>query len=138
MTMGKKQNNSGAEDHVGKNVLEWTVFGLSSLLVVGLVGWLIYAATLEEDPEVRLSAKAEDPVEANGWYQVSVVVTNDGGLTAEGVEVIVSATVDGREQTGSFVVDFVPKGGSRRGAVSFKGSGKPSQVVPRVIGFSES
>jgi uncharacterized protein (TIGR02588 family) len=134
--MPRKKDKPCAGDHVGKNALEWTVFGLSTVLVLALVGWLLYAATLEENAEVKLTATTEEPQPMNGWHQVPVVVMNEGGVTAAGVEVVVTAMVDGKEQAGTFTIDFVPKGGTRRGAVSFKG-GQPTEVAPRVIGYSE-
>jgi uncharacterized protein (TIGR02588 family) len=134
--MPRKKDKPCPGDHVGKNGLEWTVFGISTVLVIALVGWLIYASTLEEKAEVKLTAMTEEPQAMDGWHQVPVVVMNEGGVTAESVEVEIIAVVDGKEQAGTFTLDFVPKGGTRRGAVSFKG-GPPTEVTPRVIGYSE-
>lgn len=132
-----KSPRPGFSDHTGKNALEWSVFTLSSILVIGVFGWLIYSASRMTDPEARLAATAGQPVEKDGWYQVPVKVTNHGGLTASGVEVIVSAMIDGKEEDASFTLDFVPKGGSRQGAVTFKTGRPPQNSAPKIIGFSE-
>ena len=119
-----------------KNWLEWSVFAVSLLLVVGVFAYLVYdAATLGDRPpsiEVQLGA----PEQRADAYAVPVSVTNQGDQTAEGVIVEVVLERGAEQEQAQFEIAFVPRGSTRNGWVTFQTDPRSAdQVTGRVLGF---
>lgn len=120
-----------------KNLLEWTVFAISSVLVLGILACLTLAAfTVKEEP-ARLRVETGKPVVENGWLRIPVSVSNDGDRVAANVDLQVTiGSGDSRREAG-FSVDFIPRGATRTGAVSFKGTELPDNLECGVLGYEE-
>ncbi len=92
-----------------KNLLEWTVFGISLLLVLATLGYLVREAltTSEGPPEVVVALGA--PRAGAGGHMVPVSAENRGGETAEGVRITVRLEAGGVEEEAVLVVPYLPR-----------------------------
>ncbi len=120
-----------------KNKLEWTIFGLSCLLITGVVGALVWLGLNTEDGPAELEITLSKPVAENGRVIVPVLVKNSGRGVASNVQVVIIAHSGGTERQAEFSLDFVPRSSTRKGTVSFSGSQLPNELRWEVIGYSE-
>ncbi|GAA5125753.1 hypothetical protein JIN84_14620 [Luteolibacter yonseiensis] len=120
-----------------KNLLEWTVFGISSGLVLVTLTLLTLAAFGVEEGPAEMRAETGTPVSKDGWIRIPVTVKNNGERVAANVEVKVCLGHGEGKREAGFTIDFVPRGGSRAGAVSFRETGEPAVVECEVIGYEE-
>lgn len=124
-------------EHTTKNLLEWTVFGISSLLVLTILILLAKTAIEVKDGPARLRAQTGTPAVKDGWLRIPVTVTNDGESVAANVEVQVCIGSGAERREAGFSIDFVPRGATRNGAVSFKGGQPPTDLECEVLGYEE-
>lgn len=124
-------------ENPAKNLLEWIVFSISSVLVVATLAFLTYTALRVPEGPALLRAEAAAPVHADGVTRVPVTVKNEGKRVAVNVEVQVSVGEGEGKLEGSFTIDFVPRGATRSGAVSFKANPLPGAPRCEVIGYDE-
>jgi uncharacterized protein (TIGR02588 family) len=117
----------------GKNPLEWTVFGLSAILVIAVFGVLAQEAIRWKDSPADLHVELGEPELQDGAWWLPVKVRNDGEGLATDVEIEVTA---GGEQAG-FTVDFAPRGTAREGRVSFPESVDPRDARVSIRGYQE-
>jgi uncharacterized protein (TIGR02588 family) len=120
-----------------KNLLEWTVFGISSAIVLTTLVLLMMAAITVKKGPARIRAGTGKPVVENGWLRIPVTVTNDGESVAANVDVQVTIGSGADQRDAGFSVDFVPRGATRTGSVSFKGTELPQNVECGVLGYEE-
>lgn len=117
----------------GKNALEWTVFGLSVLLVLAVIGLLAREALRWKESPARLRAELGTPVMQDGSWWVPVKVRNEGESLAADVTIEVRA---GGETSG-FTLDFVPRGTDRQGRANFPGGTDMDAATVIVKGYQE-
>ena len=131
MSTSEKKEQASA----GKNALEWTVFGLSTILVLTVIVVLALDALDWKDGPARLEAKLGSPLRENGTVVVPVGVTNHGDIAAVDVQL----EVEGGEGTkpASMTLDFVPRGATRGGHVVFPGGQNPAELEVRILGYQE-
>ena len=116
-----------------KSWLEWVVFALSLILILGVVGYLLHDATTDEGrpPDLRVSIGL--PATAAHGYVVPITVTNAGDQTAQAVELEISTEGAAPEQA-TLTYDFLSSGEEREGWVGF--AGKPEgKLTARVVGY---
>jgi len=131
------QNPSEPPDRNTKNRLEWTVFGISSLLVLGAVGFLILTAVTRKDGPADLRIAIGEISTRSDSTLVTVIITNEGTKTAAAVKIHLTATYPAEERESDVDVDFVPRGGRREAIAVFSGTERPLKVVPKVVGYVE-
>lgn len=131
------QNRSETSDRNTKNPLEWVVFGLSCLLVIGAVGFLIFTAVTRKDGPADLRIAIGDIGTRGDSTVVQVILTNEGTRTAAAVKVHLTATYGTEVRESDVDVDFVPRGGRREAVAVFSGTERPSQITPKVVGYVE-
>ena len=120
----------------GKHPLEWAVFGVSLVLVLGLVGFLVYDATTCGSVPPELVVGLGRPVRSAGGYAVPVEVRNQGDETAEGVHVEVVLELPGKEpERADLEVAFVPRQSLRRAWVTFPADPAAGRLSGRVLGY---
>ena len=121
-----------------KNVLEWSVFVASALLVLATVGYLAAAALRTNDtpPDVRIfagpSAAHEDV------HRVPLLIRNDGDATAESVHIEV-LLLRGEEEVERAELDvaFVPRKSEREAWVTFRHDPRCCEIVTRAVGYEK-
>ncbi|MCP9492936.1 MAG: hypothetical protein MSG64_00620 [Pyrinomonadaceae bacterium MAG19_C2-C3] len=121
---------------VKKNILEWIVFAVSLVLVMGVIGYLSYdAATLgNRPPDIQVLLGVSES--RTQGFAIPVTVRNTGEETAEGVRVEVELKLDGADaETGELEFPFVPRGGQREGFVAFKHDPNTGRLETRVLGY---
>jgi uncharacterized protein (TIGR02588 family) len=122
-----------------KNWLEWSVFGVSFVLVAAVVGYLVWdAVTLDVGPPL-IEASAGQVVPFQGSWIVEVQVRNAGSQTAGSVAVEVSLFEGGEAvETGEFSVVLLPRGSTRHGWVMFgRDPAKADQIEVSILGYDE-
>jgi uncharacterized protein (TIGR02588 family) len=123
---------------VEKNRLEWIVFAIGLVLVLGTVGILLRDAVVEGEGPPDLTVEL-GPAERRGQgWAVPVTVKNRGGETAGGVRVRVSLELSGgaREEA-EFDVAFVPRGSQRQGWIHFTRPPSSGRLTGRVAGYEQ-
>ncbi|AFY85693.1 MAG: hypothetical protein CLLPBCKN_002285 [Chroococcidiopsis cubana SAG 39.79] len=122
-----------------KNWLEWIVFGISLILVLFTLGYIVYdGATLGETPP-NIELQLGQPQPQSDRFIVPVTATNRGDETAETVQIEVTLNSDGREEeTAEFEIAFLPRHSTRRGWVTFQTDPRTvEQIEARVLGFEK-
>jgi uncharacterized protein (TIGR02588 family) len=123
---------------VEKNRLEWIVFGLGLVLVLGTVGYLAWDALQGEHSPPDLSVTLGRPERRGEGWAVPVTVRNRGGETAEGARVVVTLELPGGEkEEAEYDVAFVPRGSQREGWVHFLHSPGAGRLTGRVAGYEK-
>lgn len=116
--------------------LEWTILGVSVVLVVGLVGYLVVAGlTNDGPPAFRTEIQAADAsASTDGGWLVPLRVMNDGGEAAVAVVIEGTATVAGVNESSQLVVDVVAAGSAVDLVLGF--SARPDgEIHVRIVGF---
>ena len=105
-----------------KNWLEWTVFAISLVLVVGTLGFLIRESLVAAGGAPEVVARLGAPKPAAGGWMVPVEVTNLGEGTAEDVKVTVILELpEAQPEEAELDIAFLPRDSRRNGWVSFRG-----------------
>ena len=92
-----------------KNWLEWTVFAISAVLILAVVGFLAYeSATIgKKPPDIHLHIGQVEP--RQGYFAVPLEVTNTGDQTAEGVHLEVVLKTSEGEERADLEIQFLPR-----------------------------
>jgi uncharacterized protein (TIGR02588 family) len=132
-----KHGDNGSKDV--KNWLEWSVFGLSFILVLALLSYLIYHVFTEEPstPELQVEAVA-DPSELSP-FRYNVTIYNRGGTTAEEVLIELALEKNGVAiETADLQLPFAPQESKREAWVSFsKDPAQADTLVARVVSYKK-
>lgn len=120
-----------------KNALEWIVFAVSALLILGVLAVLIQTARKSHHGPPDLLIETGAGVEKHGVFQVPVTITNRGDQTAEDAQIeILLLEGDVEVERAEMEVAFVPSGSRRNGFVSFRHNPGSFAVVTRAT-FNE-
>jgi len=122
---------------VHKNWLEWTVFGVSAVLIATVIGFLVYeSATLGDAlPDIQLHLGTAEA--RSGYFAVPLEVTNKGDQTAEGVHIEVVLRSGGKEESADLEIAFLPRRGAREAWVTFKTDPRQGTLEARVLGYEK-
>lgn len=126
-----------SEQQKTKNTLEWSVFGISLLLVLATFGMLIAAAFNRPETPARLTVTTGEPSFSDGRTDIPVTVKNAGGAAATDVDVRVRIGAGAALQEAGFTLDFVPRDASRKGTVSFQNDLRSLVPECRIVGYAE-
>lgn len=124
---------------VQKNWLEWSVFGVSFVLVACVLGYLVYEGARAGDGPPLIEVRTGEPVARGRSFLVPVTLVNTGGQTAEGVsvEVVLEGADGGEVERGELTVAFLPRGATREGWVTFNSDPRAARLRPRVLGYEK-
>lgn len=116
---------------------EWITFGISSLILIALVGLVGYVwFTREDEPPVLSVMKIAEPREANGQFYVPFEVRNEGGQTVDSVQITAELTIQGEvQETGDQVIDFLSSGEREEGAFIFTQNPAEAELTIRVASY---
>lgn len=123
-----------------KNPLEWTVFAISTLLVLAIIGYLLWMSfRLEPEVEgmtVTLGEPTPLPESNPPSFAVPVTVYNPGDRALSDVAVEVTLERPGSEpEQASITLPLIPIRSSRAGVVLFSGDPSGANLSGRVIGY---
>ncbi len=122
-----------------KNWVEWIVFAVGLMLVVGTLAYLAYDAMTVGDAPPSIEIRVGAPLERPHNYVIPVSITNHGDLTAEGVHIEVALESGGAEtERSEFDVAFLPRRATRQGWVAFQTDPRTAQKInARVLGYEK-
>lgn len=121
---------------LNKNGLEWAVFSVGLVVVLGTVGFLVYDMVRSGSAPPDLSVELGAPRRQGGKWVVPVTVKNQGDETAEGAQVEVTLAIPGEPpERARFQIAFVPSGSRREGFVTFAKDPARGRLSGRVVGF---
>ncbi len=119
-------------------IWEWVVAGIGLVLVAGVIGFLLYEAFSGNGlpPDVKLSV--ESVVQIRNGYLVRITAVNEGGQTAEGVD------IEGELRTGTeslersrTTIDYLPPRSKKRLGLFFTRDPRRFQLDVRSLGYEE-
>lgn len=121
-----------------KNWLEWLVFAISFILVIGTLGYLVYDAATSKAAPPRIDVQLGTAQPQSNYFVVPVAIINHGNETAEGVQIEVVLTSGGKEQeSANFEVAFLPRRSNRDGWVTFQTDPRLVEMEARVLGYEK-
>ncbi len=118
-----------------KNPLEWTVFGLSLVLVLSTFGLLVAAAIHGGKGPAKLTITTGEIQLMDGRAMIPVTVRNEGGEVAENVEVMVTLGEGTNLQEAGFTLDLISRDAEREGVVSFRAGNGITKPVASIVGY---
>ncbi len=118
-----------------KNALEWTVFGVSAVLVAGVAAWLIWLHFSSAPSAVLLRVTPGESRKTDAGYDLAVDVVNAGDVTAEQVRIEVVTPAPGGPERREAEIDFVPYRSRRRVWVAVPAA--PAQATARLLSYQE-
>lgn len=117
---------------------EWVVAGVSALLVVAVIATLLYQQVGTPDTPPQVAVAPERIVDVEGGYLVEFVARNQGNATAADVEIEGRLeSGDGRVETSTVTLDFVPANAIRRGGLYFEGDPRAGRLSLDANGYRE-
>jgi uncharacterized protein (TIGR02588 family) len=132
------ENNEKEESNDGKkNILEWTIFGISLLLIIAVLCFLVYeTATHKPSPPDVLVTYTPSPSE-NTPYRYHLTIENTGDETAEDVIIELVLRSGGQAIEKSEVqLPFLPQGSKKESWVSFiNDPATADSVLAKVVSF---
>ncbi len=120
-----------------KNWLEWSVFGISLCIVVGILGFLTYESFTRGDTPPEIAIELGAPLPAESGFRVPVTMYNAGDGTAEEVMIEVTLASAGAEEISTLTVAFLPRHTSADGWVVFANDPGQGTLTARVVGYEE-
>lgn len=118
-----------------KNALEWAVFALSLILVLGLVGFIGYEA-LGPDGEAALAVELGEPLAREGSLEVPVTVRNLGDGAVEDVLVEVTVLLSGAPaEQAELSVPLLAGGASEEGRVVVQAADPVERAEGKVLSY---
>ena len=119
-----------------KNLLEWTVFGVSLTLIAIVAGLLLREHFTTGNGAPELIVMVGRPQASGQEYAIPVDVRNGGDTSAEDVQVTVTLQSVPPEQT-EVTIPYVPYRSVRRAWVMFSRDPGSTRLDARVISYRE-
>jgi uncharacterized protein (TIGR02588 family) len=119
-------------------IWEWIAAAIGFILVAGVIGFLLYEALggNRMPPDVKLSV--DSVVQTRNGYLVKIIAVNQGGITAEGVDIegeLRSGTEPvERSQT---TIDYLPPRSEKRAGLFFTRDPRQFDLQVRPFGYEE-
>jgi uncharacterized protein (TIGR02588 family) len=122
-----------------RNAAEWTTFSIASTIVAAIAGLVIYLWVTEDHRPVALSIQQHEAIrETNGQFYVPFELRNQGGETAESVQVLAELRLNGTvAETGEQQIDFLSGGETEAGAFVFQRDPRRGELILRVGSYKE-
>lgn len=117
---------------------EWVAAILSTLLVLGVVGYLLYDAVARPRTPPAVTVQADSVLKAGGLWLVEFRARNDGHQTAAAVRVEGELKEGERTvETSEAVLDYVPGESVRRGGLFFRADPRAYRLELRAHGYQK-
>lgn len=114
--------------------MEWVTFAVAAAVIVAVVVLIATEIPASRQPP-RPVAEPGAVVERGSSFVVPVVVVNRGERTAEEVQVEATLTIDGEEQRGDQVIDFLSGGEEEELQFVFADDPDDGSLDVRVTGY---
>jgi uncharacterized protein (TIGR02588 family) len=136
MAEGVRKDGDAAGGH--KSRWEGVAAAVSTLLVLGVVGYLLYDAVARPHTPPALTVQADTVLKAGGLWLVEFSAENRGHNTAAAVKI--EGELKQGEQTveaSEAVLDYVPGESVRRGGLFFRADPRAYRLELRALGYQE-
>lgn len=116
---------------------ETVTFAIASLIVAVLIGLVIFIWVTESHEDPILAVTRDEAIEEHrGSYYIPFTVTNEGGGTAEAVEVVAELRVNGEvEETGQQMIDFLSSREEEEGVFIFRNNPANGELSIRAASY---
>lgn len=123
---------------VEKNVLEWSVFGVSLALLLALLGVLLFEALVDDEETPELTVEFGPLTSGNGQPALPVLLRNGGNRTVQEleIEVMLHALAGGAEESVRLRFPYVPKNSALRGWVHFRRDPAQAEFRARIVSYT--
>lgn len=137
MSQVDKETDAGELKKPERSLAEWVTFSIATLILSAIVGLVLYDwITQKNDPPILLVTRNGDIRQAQGQYYIPFSVTNQGGETAESVQVVAELRLNGTvEEMGEQQIDFLSGGETEEGAFIFAHPPDQGEVKIRVASY---
>lgn len=118
-----------------RNIVEWSVLGLSLVSIALLVGALVVQGLAEAEPaNPRVDLHADRARQGELGWIIPATVSNAGDEAAEAVVLEAAARIGGATEVSTVEVNFLPAGTNVEVAFSF--SQQPAnEITVRLLGY---
>jgi uncharacterized protein (TIGR02588 family) len=118
--------------------IEWIVAGLGILLVGGSIAFLIHHSMTRDQTPPAIRAVAERVLDLDHGYVVQFRALNEGGSAAAEVTIEGELVVpDGATERAEAVLDYLPPGSDREGALLFTMDPGRGELRLRATGYAK-
>ena len=138
MSEKKRQNRllRGRPGHPHTPLVEWVAAAVSSVLVLGLLGYTAWEAFTRDGEPPLIEVRADSVVAAPNGFLVMFTARNDGGQTAAALNVVGTLKTNTTTvEESAATIDFLPLGGERRGGLFFTRDPRQLLLELRAAGF---
>lgn len=125
--MGTKKDN--------KNWLEWTVTGVSAIIVLFTLSFLVYQWIMEEQTPPDILVTFGNTEIKQNYYAISVIAENKGAKTAQKVRIEISTGSEINAEKAHIEFDYIPGKSSVKGWVSFNQNPQSKKLKTHVLGY---
>lgn len=123
------------KEKVQRNILEYTVTIIGSIIVCFAVGFLIFQIVTETRTPPDLYVIVGDVVKKDGAFSIPIKATNKGYETAENVVIEFDLEHTEEKETVQITFAYVPGKSSVTGWVIFNNFPNKKNIKSRVIGY---
>jgi uncharacterized protein (TIGR02588 family) len=116
-----------------KNWVEWTVFGISLVLVASILGYLLFLEFVPVSKDVTFDITVRPVNQIGTAYHVPIKIKNESNRTARDVMVEITSANDLNVKS-EITFDYVPKHSEREGMAVFEND--PGSATVRVSSFN--
>lgn len=129
-------SSGGRQQREARTAAEWVTFAVS-VLVLLLVAGLIALQSRDPDRPPLPRVLTTSPAERHGdHFVVPVTIRNDGGGTAESVQVVAELKVGDEVTEADQTIEFLARGESAELAFVFEDDPGGGELAVRVAGFT--
>lgn len=135
--MNDTNSSQDVEQKPQRSPAEWTTFTIALFILAGIIG-LVFHEWLTQDsrPPVLSVSRPGEIRQAPGQYYVPFEVVNQGGETAESVQVIAELRINGEvEESGEQQIDFLASREKEEGAFVFSRDPRQGELTVRVASY---
>ncbi|MEH2009280.1 TIGR02588 family protein [Nostoc sp.] len=125
------------EQQPKRSMAEWVTFSVASLILAIIVSLVGYTWLNEKNQPPMLSVTKKQTIrKIDGQFYVPFEVVNNGGDTAESVQIMAELLINGKvTETGEQQIDFLSSGESEEGAFIFSQNPRQGQLNLRVSSY---
>ena len=136
--MAERLQRDGGEGGGAKSRWEWPAAIVSTLLVLGVVGYLLYDAVARPRTPPAVTVQADTVLKAGGLWLVRFRAENAGHTTAAAVK-IEGELMEGEQpvESSEAVLDYVPGESVRHGGLFFRADPRAYRLELRALGYQE-
>ncbi|MBW4569848.1 MAG: TIGR02588 family protein [Tolypothrix carrinoi HA7290-LM1] len=125
------------EQRPKRSLAEWVTFSIATLILTVIVGLVCYTWVNDKHEPPILSVTNKEKIrEVDGQFYVPFEIINNGGETAESVQIIAELKINNEvAETGEQQIDFLSTSEKEEGAFVFSTDPRKGQLTLRVASY---